>query len=36
MADDLSEHERRRLENIRRNEAFLASLGLASIKVIIF
>ena len=27
MADDLSEYERRRFENIQRNNAFLASLG---------
>ena len=27
MGDDLSEYERRRLENIQRNNAFLASLG---------
>ena len=31
--DDLSDYERLRLENIRRNEAFLASLGLDSIRV---
>ena len=30
---DLSEHELRRLENIRRNEAFLSALGLNTIKV---
>jgi hypothetical protein len=29
---DLSEYELKRLENIKRNEAFLASLGLDSIK----
>ena len=27
MSDDLSEYERRRFENIQRNNAFLASLG---------
>ena len=32
MSDDLSEFERRRLENIQRNEAFLASLNLTNIK----
>lgn len=32
MGDDLSEFERRRLENIKRNEAFLSSLGLNPVK----
>lgn len=32
MADDLSDFERRRLENIRRNEAFLSSLGFTTTK----
>jgi hypothetical protein len=32
---ELSDYERRRLENIKRNEAFLASLGLDSIKPVI-
>jgi hypothetical protein len=30
--DDLSDYERLRIENIKRNEAFLASLGLDNIK----
>lgn len=30
--DDMSDYERLRLENIKRNEAFLASLGLQTIK----
>lgn len=33
MGDDLSEFERRRLDNIQRNEAFLKSLGLSAVKV---
>lgn len=33
MADDLSDYERLRMENIKRNEAFLASLGLDSIGI---
>ena len=35
MGDDLSAYERLRFENIKRNEAFLASLGLDSIKPVV-
>jgi hypothetical protein len=31
--DDLSDYERMRLNNIRRNELFLQSLGLGDVKV---
>ena len=33
LANDLNQYELQRLENIRRNEAFLANLGLGSIKL---
>jgi hypothetical protein len=32
MSGDLTDFERRRLDNIQRNEAFLSSLGLGAIK----
>lgn len=33
--DDLSDYERIRLDNIRRNQLFLQSLGLGEVKVCI-
>lgn len=32
MSDDLNDYERRRLENIKRNEDFLSALGLGVLK----